>query len=73
MTGISIIYFKIAIAVGLAMTLTGLIMMIKAKQMKIDGQSSDIIGGPTKEKLWISGWWFTIIGYVLQIIGVFCI
>lgn len=55
------------------MTLTGLIMMIKAKQMKIDGQSSDIIGGPTKEKLWISGWWFTIIGYVLQIIGVFCI
>jgi hypothetical protein len=70
---ISIIYFKIAVAVGLAMTLAGLIMMIKAKQMKIDGKSAEIIGGPIDQKLWIGGWFFTIIGYVLQIIGIFYI
>jgi hypothetical protein len=41
--------------------------------MKIDGKSAEIIGGPIDQKLWIGGWFFTIIGYVLQIIGIFYI
>jgi len=63
-------YFKLMIAVGLAMTLGGLVLMIESKVLR---QGNQVFDSHTviHPKLYKMAWGLTIVGYVLQIIGVF--
>ncbi len=65
-------FFKLMIAVGLAMTLAGLVLMIESKILRRGDKKFDshTVIRPVLYKV---AWGLTIIGYVFQIIGVFAI
>jgi hypothetical protein len=68
------IYIKLMIAIGLGMTFAGLILMIKSREYRCKQQGkkekaeSTAVEYPTVYRI---SWFLTIVGYILQIVGVF--
>ncbi len=60
---------KILVLLGLGMTFAGLILMIESKTIRQNGKKFDS-HVPTKPILYRIAWMLTIVGYLLQIIGV---
>ena len=65
-------YFKLMIAVGLGMTLAGLVLMIESKILR-RGEKKFDSHTVVRPVLYKVAWGLTIIGYIFQIIGVFAI
>jgi hypothetical protein len=65
-------YFKLMIAVGLGMTLAGLVLMIESKILR-RGEKKFDSHTVIRPVLYKVAWGLTVTGYVFQIIGVFAI
>ncbi len=61
---------KIFVIVGLVMSLFGLILMMESKTTRQNGKIFSDSHVPTKPKLYWFALVLTIIGYILQILGV---